>query len=212
MLQIVPGRAHGRVLQHFLQCTEFRRPEPGKIADLGGALSFEGELEGLGVTERQVARRPTLHRHRYADEVASQGILVRALDRDRECPRRSQVCDQPLESVQRIDNGVVDFVVLGVDGSLTVRSPTLSLSRERELIRETAELEFDEEIAQNFVVRLVNLPRLEVELDVEIGHDRHKPFRKSYLLGVLGQRPRRARWLERLGMLDELLDVRVLFE
>ncbi len=52
--------------------------------------------------------------------------------------------------------------------------------------------------------------RIEIELDVEVGHDRDQLLRKPDHVGVLRERLRRTRRLQRLGIRDEFLNVGVL--
>jgi hypothetical protein len=89
--------------------------------------------------------------------------------------------------------------------------PTLlGLRGQRELIGERAKLELDEEVAERGGVWLSDLQGVEIELEVEICHDRDQPLREPYVVGVVGDRPRGSRRLQRLRVRDELLDVGVL--
>jgi hypothetical protein len=81
-----------------------------------------------------------------------------------------------------------------------------------ELLGKRSKLELHEEVAQHLVVRLPDLECLEIQLDVEVGHDRDQPLGEANGLRVFLQRLGRARRLETFRVHDQRLDVAVLLQ
>ena len=182
----------------------------------------EGEIEGL----------PRVHRQCKADQTSAMRIEESILHAEGQPAHLAGPHDQRLDIVRLDDqmathrrrpvhshgrrtrgaiSGMRIETRIGIRITDAVRirswSPTGC-----EALHETAEFHLGEEPVKPGTIRLSHPQRLKVQIDVEIGHERHELFREADFVGILHERLPYALGGNVARVLENLVDAPVLIE